>query len=165
MNYHQMDETATSLRKVSNLKVNYETLDLNTADIWAYEFALIKGGNEHSLYDMLIETIEPIISQRCTPFLTGSEAKSNSAYVIGYSQRYAYRQTDYFMWDDDYFDYRENLIIRYAEVETKAFALLFALKLRQYHDNLVALDKFLYHQLETNFNSHLEHFIVFLKGY
>lgn len=159
-----MDENATMLRRVSNLKVNYETLDLNTADIWTYEFALTKGTNEHVLYDKLVETIEPLISQRCTPFLTGSEAKSNNAYVIGYSQCYAYRQTDYFMWDDDYFDYRENLIIRYAEVETKAFALLFALKLRQYYDNLTALDRFLYHQLETNFNSNLEDFIIFLKG-
>lgn len=159
-----MDEKATILSKVSNLKANYDTLDLNTADIWVYEFASTKRTHEHFLYDKLIETIEPLISQRCTPFLSGSEAKSNNAYVIGYSQRYAYRQTDYFMWDDDYFDYRENLIIRYAEVEAKDFALIFALKLRQYYDNLTALDKFLYHQLETNFNSHLEDFIIFLKG-
>lgn len=146
------------------VNVNYDSLDLNTADIWAYEFALTKGANEHSLYDMLIETIEPLISQKCKPFLTNSEAKSNNVYVIGYSQRYACRQTDYFLWDDDYFDYQENLVIRYEEVETKAFALLFALKLRQYNDNLTALDGFLYYQLEANFNSNLEEFVIFLKG-
>ena len=48
-----MAENATIIRKVSNLKVNYDTLDLNTADVWAYEFALTKGANEHSLYATL----------------------------------------------------------------------------------------------------------------
>lgn len=159
-----MDKKAIILRKASNLIVNYDNLDLNTADIWAYEFALTQGTDEHSIYDILIQIIEPLISQRCKPFLTDSEAKSNNGYVIDYSQRYAYRQTDYFLWDEDYFDYRENLLIRYEEVETKPFAFLFALKLRQYHDNLIALDKFLYHQLEANFDSDLDCFIVFLKG-
>lgn len=159
-----MSENVTVLQKATNLNVNYDTLDLNTADIWAYEFALTKVADEHCLYDMLVQVIEPLISQNCTPFLTNSEAKSTNAYVIGYSQRYSYRQTDYFLWDDDYFDYRENLIIRFGEVESKAFALMFALKLRQYYDNLTALDGFLYYQLEANFNSNLEEFIIFLKG-
>lgn len=146
------------------LTVKYDTLDLDTSDIWAYEFALTQDTDDHSLYDALIQTIEPIIAQKCIPFLLETEATDKNKYAISYSGNYQRRQTDYFMWEGDYFEYKEPLIVMYKEYGVKTFAFLFALKLRQYHDNLISLDSFLYHQLATNFNSDKVEFFIFLKG-
>lgn len=148
-----------------NLNANYICLDVDIADVWQYEFNAMQVTNKFDLYDKLLQTIEPIIASRCRPFLSDEEdAVAKAKYTKNYANYYALRQTDYFRYQGNYFEYKEGVIINRQNIDLKTMAFLFALKLRQYQDNLISLDAFLYYQLKTNFDSRLEDFLFFLKG-
>lgn len=142
--------------------INYDNLDINTSDIWRYELENMQLTNDYSIYDSVLRTIEPIIADQCQPFLNEKEAKL-SKYALNYPKLRKKRSADYFLKDGQYYELGESVIILLEREETKAYGFLFALKLRQYRDNLFSVDPFLYHQLRTNFNSDLEGFYAFLK--
>lgn len=148
------------------MKTDYTNLEVDTGDIWKYEFNEFKVAQKPLLYEKLIEVTEPIISTYTKPFLKGKNRTDGWAmkYYRNYPERYKSRNIDYFEFDGDYFAYDELYTVKLSDINLKDFSFLFALKLRQYQDNLAALDSFLYYQLKANFKGNVKVFMNFLNS-
>ena len=147
-------------------KTDYSKLDIDTSDIWKYEFDDLQVTHNFALYDKLLTVIEPIMSLRTKPFLEGKTRTDNWAkkYYSNYPEKYKSRSIDYFEFDGDYYEYNRECLVNLELNELKDFSFLFALKLRQYKDNLSAVDNFLYYQVKVNFGGSLSKFLAFIKS-
>ena len=148
---------------------NYSNCDIDTSDIWEYEFSEFNRTGSSTIYKDLLQVIEPIISAHTTPFFSQKSQSADqrdwtSKYTEDYEIKYNAYSTDYFRVYLDYYAYGEPYKVAFSKSMQKEFTLLFAFKLRQYKDNLSGLDAFLNHQIQENFNKNVTAFTNFLES-
>lgn len=143
---------------------DYNNFEIDTSDIWDYEFKRMKATGDVQRYDQMVKVIEPVIVSKCKPFLEGNDTNLNylRKYSSDYEKHYAEREIDYFRMYGDYYEYREKCCVDLSKNNQQEFAFLFMLKLNQYKDNLARLDDFLYYQIKSNFEARLSDFMSFI---
>ena len=146
------------------LEPYYNKRDIDTKDIWEYEHSELVAKGNPKIFDQLLGVIEPIIAESTTPFNAPEKSSARRKYSKNFEQRYRERETSWFRKDEDYYSYQKPCPVKFDANNQRDFIFLFTLKLRQYHDNLPALDAFLYYQLKENFNSDCKKFTSFIQA-
>jgi hypothetical protein len=150
---------------MENTNFKYYKVDL--ADIWEYEREeFIAGGTNEKLAQKIIDLIQPYYIKYGEPSFGKEMIKINSKYygrnVLDYhngdlKMKYA---LDYFIYKNDCYEYCQSVIISKEEKDHDFF---FALKLRQYNDNLFEVSPFLKNHLPSTFDNDSELYVNYLK--
>jgi hypothetical protein len=151
----------------------YTNYKVDISDIWAYEqeqFMEGKSSREHA--QKLLDLAQQYIIKKAKPLFgismyhNGTDAEK--VYYNRVAAEYAnslanledlYR-IDYFFHWDDFFNYTQEVILKFKDQD---FPFFFLLKLRQYNENLFELNNFLTFQLRKSFNNNAARFTGFLS--
>jgi hypothetical protein len=155
------------------LEPNYTYLDINTADVWEFERTSFLDENSTEEHGRkLISAMQVIIFKNAKPQFSISDFTNGKAEDRNYFKRKVevFQQhcnstkglftVEYFFARDALYQYDHDIII---DATNDNFEYWFALKTRQYVDNLTALGSFLSHQLNKNFGDNFDEFSKFLK--
>jgi len=139
---------------------NYKYYKIDLADIWEYEREkFLNGITNEELALKMLELIRPFILKYGEPSFGEKMHIADPEYygrnVISYQQadlkmRFA---LNYFIHKNDCYEYNQSIVI---SRENDAFPFFFALKLRQYNDNLYETRNFLLSNLIIAFDDDIE---------
>ena len=146
---------------------NYKYYKIDLADIWEYEREkFLNGITNEELALKILELIRPFILKYGEPSFGEKMHIADPEYygrnVISYQQadlkmRFA---LNYFIHKNDCYEYNQSIVI---SRENDAFPFFFALKLRQYNDNLYETRNFLLSNLIIAFDDDIELYLKHLK--
>jgi hypothetical protein len=140
--------------------------DIEIKDIFLYEKEEALKTSDSQIYKELISVIKPIIVNHDTPVFDRNQTKNYGIALKGLLARGNENKKDsldIFEWRGECFSYSKNEHIVQPDNNRPDFAFLFALKLRQFRQNLIGLDEFLVHQFKTNFQEDTKAFMYFLQ--
>lgn len=134
--------------------------DIETRDLLLYEKEEWRKTGNSELYEKLVALIQPIIAESDNPipikdrgFAFKSLIDDIKANKIGRINLFVYPLSG------DCFSYDQNEHIVYLKnIDEPHFAFLFALKLRQYRNNLIGLAPFLSYQIKSNYEDDIKEF-------
>jgi len=140
--------------------------DIETKDIFLYEKEEAQKSSDSQIYKELISIIKPIIANHDTPVFDRTQTKNYGIALkslLAQENENKKESLNIFEWRGECFSYSKNEHIIQPDNIKPDFAFLFALKLRQFRENLIGLDPFLSYQVKTNFQADIKAFMYFLQ--
>jgi hypothetical protein len=146
--------------------INFKYYKIDLADVWEYEREkFIAGETNEKLAQKLLDLIQPLVIKYGEPSFGHEMIAIDSIYygrnILEYHgadlrMKYA---LNYFIHKDDCYEYNQTILITGKEEE---FPFFFALKMRQYNDNLFEVNSFLQNQLSYSFDDDMVSYSKFL---
>ena len=152
---------------------NFQYFDINTSDIWKYEWNCYNGEKEnHILYYHNYDDLKQfLLKNDIQPFLspeTVKSGKNGQHYYDNYKferlpkRDYGYA-LDFFEHNGCFYSFLSPFIINRENCSDLEFQKYFSMKLKQYKDGLTYIHQFLYYQLNKSFKTDQSNFFQFLK--
>lgn len=155
------------------IQANFKYWKIDSGEIWAYERNLfLSNKSTEEQAKILIDRIQTsLVKNKSYSFnITDSENKNSNGLVYLSKQREIYTEAckelksqfeiDFFINNNSIYEYSSTNIIKKSD---ENFSYWFALKAKQFENNLSALPKFLAHQFKYGFEKNDEKFIRFLE--
>lgn len=145
---------------------NFKYNKIDLADVWEYERGkFIAGETNAQIAQRIIDLIQPLVVKYGEPSFGQEMMAVDSKYygrnVLQYHDanlrmKYA---LNYFIHKNDCYEYNQSILI---SRKIEEFPFFFALKMRQYNDNLFEINSFLQNQLSNSFDDDMASYSKFL---